>query len=114
MAKRLTARDIMNNFDPGDFNPDWEMDTVPKTISDYDYEPVSDLDEFWENKLSSSQFRGSKEQSLYESIQSEGQKKPITLNMGTKEIIDGHHRLAAMHHMNPNQFVKYRSFKPRG
>jgi hypothetical protein len=113
MAKRLTAREIMSKFDPGDFNPDWEMDTVPKTPSDYDYEPVDDIDTFWNNKLQDAQFRGSKDMSLYDDIKTHGQKKPVVLNMETNEIIDGHHRLAAIHHMNPNQFVKYRSYKPR-
>lgn len=111
MPKRLTARDIIENYEPGDFNPDWEMDTVPKTISDYDYEPVDNIEDFWDRKLEGAKFRGSQHTSLYEDLKNEGQKKPILLNQKTREIVDGHHRLAALHHMNPDQFVKYRSIK---
>ena len=90
MTKRLTARNIIENYRAGDHSPD------------------EDKEGFWETKLEDAKFRGSQRSSLYESIQTEGQKKPILLNQKTMEIVDGHHRLAALHHMNPDQFVKYR------
>lgn len=115
MGKRLTARKIMETFEPGDYVSDSETEhgmTVPKTPSDYDYEPVTDVNEFWNRKLQNAKLGTKDSPSLYDSIKREGQKKPISLNMETKEILDGHHRLAVLYHLNPDQFVKYRSWRP--
>lgn len=97
MGKRLTAQQIMDNYEPGDWNP--------RTQS---------KEEFWDQKLSDAKepraIYGGK--SLYENIEEHGQKEPVIIGsrgMGFPSIFEGHHRLAVMHHMNPNQFVKYRS-----
>lgn len=96
MGKRFTAQQIMDNYEPGDW-----------------FVRNQTLEEFWDQKLSEakepSEAYGGK--SLYEHIEEHGQKTPIQI--GTRGfsyplILEGHHRLAAMHHMNPNQFVKYR------
>lgn len=97
MAKRLTARDIMQHYEPGDWNP--------KTQS---------KEEFWDQKLTEAKeprevYGG---RSLYENLQEHGQKEPLLLGnrgMAFPQIFEGHHRLAALHHINPDQFVKYRT-----
>jgi hypothetical protein len=103
VRKRLTARDIVHNFVPGDYSGDPDDQDM--------------LGDFWKNRYQQSKWSpmvsGSGEKdSIYDSIEKEGQKKPVSLNLETKEILDGHHRIAAMYHMNPDQFVKYRSWKP--
>ena len=98
-AKRLTAREIVHTFTPGD----------------YAGEPNDNdaLGFFWKDRISQAKWTGNNEgQSLYDDIKQNGQKKPISLNMETKEILDGHHRLASLYHLNPDQFVKYRAWKP--
>lgn len=99
MSRRLTAQQIMENYEPGD----WNARTETK-------------DEFWNQKLAESQepreIYGGK--SLYEHLQEHGQKSPVIIGsrgMGFPSIFEGHHRLAALHHINPHQFVKYRSAK---
>ena len=98
MGKRLTAQQIMDNYQPGDML----REDTPET--------------FWAGKLKSAQTtRVSKDKTLYEDLEERGQQKPITIGykgFGSPSILDGHHRLAALHHMNPNQFVKYRRVTP--
>ena len=94
MGKRLTAQQIMDNYQPGDIL----RDDTPET--------------FWKNKLESAKTtKVSKDKTLYEDIKERGQQKPILIGsrgMSFPQILDGHHRLAILHHINPNQFVKYR------
>lgn len=104
MGKRLTARDIVHTFTPGDFSGD-----------PTDNEQLGD---FWRQRYEQSKWTptisgsGSGGTSLFESIKEKGQQKPVSLNMDTKEILDGHHRIAAMYRLNPDQFVKYRAWTP--
>lgn len=42
---------------------------------------------------------------LYESIKAQGVKKPVTVRKGANGqlmLMDGHHRVASAHHINPN------------
>jgi hypothetical protein len=98
MGKRLTAQQIMDNYQPGDILRHQEPE------------------EFWGYKLEEAKTNKiSKDRTLYQDIEERGQQKPITLGykgLGAPSILDGHHRLAALHHMNPNQFVKYRRVTP--
>ena len=103
MGKRLTARDIVHTFTPGDYTGDPQDN--------------DSLGLFWKNRLEQAKWSPSimgsgSTQSLYDNIKEHGQKKPVSLNLETKEILDGHHRLASLYHLNPNQFVKYRAWKP--
>lgn len=106
MGKRLTARDIVHTFTPGDYSGD----------------PTDDeqLGAFWKQRYEQSRWSptvmGSDDgrQSLFDSIKEKGQQKPVSLNMKTREILDGHHRIAAMYHINPDQFVKYRAWGRMG
>lgn len=99
MARRLTAQQIINEFTPGDY---------PGDVEDHEQ-----LGNFWKQRLEQSRWSSSvMGGGLYEDIKAHGQKKPVVLNMETKEILDGHHRIAAMHHINPDQFVRYRSWRP--
>jgi len=103
MRKRLTAREIVHTFTPGDYSGDPQDN--------------DSLGLFWKDRLSQAKWSpvvaGSEtKQSLFDDIKEHGQKRPISLNLETKEILDGHHRLAALYHLNPNQFVKYRGWKP--
>lgn len=98
MGKRLTAQQIMDNYQPGDML----SEDAPET--------------FWANKLESAKnTKVSEDKTLYQDIEERGQKKPIVIGsrgMGMPSILDGHHRLATLHHINPNQFVKYRRVTP--
>ena len=98
MGKRLTAQQIMDNYQPGDM---LKGDT-PET--------------FWAGKLESAKnTKVSEDKTLFEDIADRGQQKAITIGsrgMGMASILDGHHRLAVLHHINPNQFVKYRRVTP--
>lgn len=68
--------------------------------------------EFWNTKLEDTKTtKVSEDKTLFEDIAERGQQKPILIGsrgMGMSSILDGHHRLAALHHINPDQFVKYR------
>lgn len=93
-AKRLTAQQIMDTYEPTD-----------KHESEF-------AENFWEDRLDESyEIKVSKDKSLHEDIAERGQRKPILLKKANEinkaQIIDGHHRLAVVHHLNPNQFVKY-------
>jgi len=97
-GKRLTAQQIMDNYRPGDM----AKNETPE--------------QFWKHKLTvaknSNWYWGVEGgETLYEDLANNGQRLPILLNHDEKEIVDGHHRLAAMHHINPNQFVNYQSVK---
>lgn len=98
MGKRLTAQQIMDNYQPGDML----REDTPET--------------FWAGKLESAKTtKVSKDKTLYQDLEERGQQKPITIGykgFGSPSILDGHHRLAALHHMNPDQFVKYRRVTP--
>lgn len=99
MPKRLTARDIVHTFTPGDFAGDTSDD--------------DQMGDFWRQRYEQSKWTPSSgNTSLFESIKEKGQQKPVSLNLDTKEILDGHHRIAALYRLNPNQFVKYRAWKP--
>ena len=94
MGKRLTAQQIMDNYQPGDML----REDTPEI--------------FWAGKLESAKTtQVSKDKTLYQDLKERGQQKPITIvykGFGSPSVLDGHHRLAALHHMNPDQFVKYR------
>ena len=100
-GKKLTAQQIMDTYAPGD--------KLAKESAD----------QFWNSKLEEAHIlKVSKDRSLYEDVKQHGQKKPILLTQGgplytEPTIIDGHHRLALMHHINPQQFVKYRHIQDR-
>ena len=99
MGKRLTAQQIMDNYQPGDRVPH----ETPET--------------FWANKLYGAKTNMvSKEKTLYQDLEERGQQHPIVIGSreegGTPTILNGHHRLAALHHMNPNQFVNYHMVTP--
>ena len=94
-SKRLTAQQIMDNYEPAD-----------KHESEF-------VENFWEDKLDESyEIKVSKDISLHQHIAERGQLKPILLKKANEtdkaQIIDGHHRLAVLHHLSPNQFVKYK------
>lgn len=93
-GKRLTAQQIMDNYQPGDM---LRNDTP---------------ENFWAGRLKNAQTtRVSEDKTLYQDLAERGQQKPITIGhrgFGSPSILDGHHRLAALHHINPDQFVKYR------
>ena len=95
-GKRLTAQQIMDNYKPGDMLP------------------TQQPEQFWTERLAQARTtKISNDKTLYQDLAERGQQKPILLTQGdalyTKPtIIDGHHRLALMHHINPQQFVKYR------
>ena len=97
-GKKLTAQQIMDTYEPGDMS----RENTPET--------------FWAGKLASAkEVKVSKDKTLYQDLEERGQQKPITIGyrgFGSPSILDGHHRLAALHHMNPNQFVKYRRVTP--
>ena len=99
-GKRLTAQQIMDNYHSGEHAAyaDAEAHAGRNFTSD----------EFWAGKLYEAQ-RLSGDSSLYQNIEKHGQKKPILINQKDKEIVDGHHRLVSLYHMNPHQFVKYRT-----
>jgi len=89
-GKRLTAQQIMDNYKPGDLT----SNETPE--------------QFWATKLKvAKDSKISEGETLYEDLVNRGQRLPILLNHDEKEIVDGHHRLAVMHHINPNQFVNY-------
>ena len=94
MGKRLTAQQIMDNYQPGDMLP------------------TQQPEQFWTERLAQARTtKISNDKTLYQDLAERGQQKPITIGyrgFGSPSILDGHHRLAALHHMNPNQFVKYR------
>lgn len=58
------------------------------------------VDELYERKLDESINNG-----LYDSVREHGVHIPISLNEHMMRIVGGHHRLAAMAHINPHQFV---------
>jgi len=101
-GKKLTAQQIMDNYQSGEYAAQSDSEaSVGRNFTS---------DEFWAGKLYEAQrLRGNS--SLYQDIEKYGQKKPISLNQEEKEIVDGHHRLVSMYHMNPHQFVRYRSVK---
>ena len=91
-GKKLTAQQIIDNYKPGDL----VNNETPE--------------QFWATKLRvAKNSRVSEGETLYEDLAKRGQRIPILLNHDEKEIVDGHHRLASMHHINPNQFVNYQS-----
>lgn len=102
MGKRLTAREIIDTFTPGDYTGQGTAAGDPEKS-------------FWDERLKQAKWspKSGERPSLFDDIKESGQKKPVSLNMDTKEILDGHHRIAVIAHLNPNQFVKYRAWKPR-
>ena len=99
-GKRLTAQQIMDTYQSGEYAAQGDAEaSVGRNFTS---------DEFWAGKLYEAQrVRG--EKSLYQDIEKHGQKKPILINQKDQEIVDGHHRLVSLYHMNPHQFVKYRT-----
>lgn len=101
MGKRLTAQHIMDNYQIGNSRSN-------KTD-----------EEFWADTLETAKTtKVSADKTLFEHITERGQLKPILIGRKSihspAEIFDGHHRLAVLHHMNPNQFVKYVRDDPGG
>lgn len=95
--KRITARELTTEWTPGDYSGDPKNEEM--------------LENFWELKLKQAKTPYTGE-SLYENIKNRGQQSPVSLNFKTKEILDGHHRIAALNNLHPEQFVKYKAWDP--
>lgn len=80
----MTSQEIMDNFEP----------------IDGDYLEDETTDELWERKALEAKDNG-----LMESIKEHGVQIPVSLHPWNQYIVGGHHRIAAQHKLNPNQFI---------
>lgn len=80
----MTAREIVGEYKP------WEGDYIND-------ESAEDL---WERKANESETNG-----LLESIREHGVQIPVSLDHAGKQVVGGHHRIAAQHRLNPDQFI---------
>lgn len=80
----MTAQEIVENYSPipGDFIGN---------------ETPSEL---WERKANEAEDNG-----LLDSIKEQGVQVPVSLSFRNKVVVGGHHRIAAQHILNPNQFI---------
>lgn len=79
--------------------------TAREIISEYkplegDYINEETADELWERKANESETNG-----LLESIRKHGVQIPVSLDHADKEVLGGHHRIAAQYRLNPDQFM---------
>lgn len=75
-----------------------EDEDIVGDTDDKPYDAEAALQNFWERKLYESD-----DDALYDRISSEGVRTPI--NLGPEHIGNGHHRIAVVNDLNPNQFV---------
>lgn len=65
-----------------------------------DYLAGESTDELWERKADEAENNG-----LLDSIREKGVQVPVSLTPGMNMIVGGHHRIAAQHRLNPDQFI---------
>jgi hypothetical protein len=80
----MTAREIVKDFEP----------------IDGDYLPDESTDELWERKADEAEQNG-----LMDSIKETGVQIPVSLHPRDQYVVGGHHRIAAQHRLNPDQFI---------
>jgi hypothetical protein len=65
-----------------------------------DYIGGESTEELWERKADEAESNG-----LMDSIREQGVQVPVSLSPGMNMIVGGHHRIAAQHRLNPDQFI---------
>lgn len=80
----MTAREIMDEYEP----------------IGGDYIGGETTEELWERKADEAEANG-----LLDSIKKFGVQVPVSLDHEGKEVMGGHHRIAAQHRLNPDQFI---------
>lgn len=80
----MTPREIMKEYSPigGDFIGN------------------ETADQLWERKADEAEANG-----LLDSVRELGVQVPVSLDHRHKEVMGGHHRIAAQHRLNPDQFI---------
>ena len=104
----MTPGEISEHFSLGD-SPVIDRMTTPamKKTSDQQSADKETLDYKLKDAQHPQSYDG--KTSLYDSIKTEGIQSPISVGrspyMKRPIVIDGHHRLAVAHNLNPNQFL---------
>jgi len=86
----MTPQEIMDNYEPNPFENKWNAEQNRKENNE----------ELWARKADEADKSG-----LTGDIKEKGVGLPISLDMHTNTVNDGHHRVAAAHRLNPDQFM---------
>ena len=86
----MTPQEIMDNYEPNPFENKWNAEHKRK----------ENTEELWARKADEADKSG-----LTGDIKEKGVGLPISLDMHTNTVNDGHHRVAAAHRLNPDQFM---------